>query len=611
MRQARDFAYDVSNLCVTDQLRSNVFRWSRATDGEIDRIRNEIERAYKLSLERATAGPRSATSTYSFSILPSNIVKHFYYNAPNRWKRLALSKYKDLNTNKLYMLYGWDSGEAAASSKISLKLSGSEADFIILLANSFGTKTIEEFGGRSDIALVEPSALLTYGGLPKTDPLLEEIQNTIQVLSENPGAQTWSPQPSRRLDPNVVQDVLGIFEHFMTVRDCGHLHLRRQGEDQGLRQKPSLEDQLSRAGSLLFGPSQFETRELLVRLQSRKEDLLRRISELSQSEWVVTVTKHNMKSEIVPTDLLFLCKSCAEGFTEAYQLPIEGVQFIFKGFVSRLAELLKASCELIDIYSLGVISDQGENIVVINHSPTQPPGNITMFHPKLVITLANFFFGRTVASEAMGYAEPWASGEFIRGQGWMQNSKKMEDPKALVFQSASTYSVRSLSYDCENDEFELMEIERIPSNINEFVKKISSINLTVKATEKQFKAAHEMLVEQFKLAGLSFGMQVQTEYPFGPDRLDIAWLDRSSTKVKVAIEVELGSNPMGELWKMVEIQPELAVLAVKGNQYEPTFARIGKSSILRERDQELMLLDVSERRYSLVTRNKLQKFEGN
>ncbi len=80
-------------------------------------------------------------------------------------------------------------------------------------------------------------------------------------------------------------------------------------------------------------------------------------------------------------------------------------------------------------------------------------------------------------------------------------------------------------------------------------------------------------------------------------------------EVEVAIEVELGSNPTGELWKLVELKPKLAVLAVKGKQYDQTLMRIAKSRILREQAQTLMVLDVSDRRSVVVRGNDIMKIQ--
>lgn|SRR2546427_11451924 len=97
----------------------------------------------------------------------------------------------------------------------------------------------------------------------------------------------------------------------------------------------------------------------------------------------------------------------------------------------------------------------------------------------------------------------------------------------------------------------------------------------------------------------------QSEYPVGPDRLEVAWIDRQTREIRVAIEVELGSNPTGELWKLIDLKSMLAVLAVKGKQHDQTLTRIAKSRILREQGHTLMLVDVSQRRFVLIRGNDI------
>ena len=49
-------------------------------------------------------------------------------------------------------------------------MAAAKADRFVLMSSSFATKSIDDYGATNNIALVEPKANLTYGGLTKEDP---------------------------------------------------------------------------------------------------------------------------------------------------------------------------------------------------------------------------------------------------------------------------------------------------------------------------------------------------------------------------------------------------------------------------------------------------------
>ncbi len=309
-------------------------------------------------------------------------------------------------------------------------------------------------------------------------------------------------------------------------------------------------------------------------------------------------------------EVRFLCKTCTQGFKGVYEFPedppFRGLQFAFKGFVARVAKELQAHHKFIEMFDVGVIPTTHGNLVLMMDPTSQPTANIAAFDPSLIVVACNFFWGRW-REQHPSLMGMWSGGS--ESGPWTDSRRTPDDVKVAVFKAVSNYLVPCLAYDCEPDACEHIEIKPAPANLETIMQGIASIELTVKPTEKAFKAAHDRLLEELKVMGLSFAYDTRVEYPLGPDRLDVAWVNRSTQTVEVAIEVELGSNPTGELWKLVELKPKLAVLAVKGKQYDQTLMRIAKSRILRDEAQTLMVLDVSERRAVVVRGNEIMKIQ--
>ena len=105
--------------------------------------------------------------------------------------------------------------------------------------------------------------------------------------------------------------------------------------------------------------------------------------------------------------------------------------------------------------------------------------------------------------------------------------------------------------------------------------------------------------------GLEFGFKPTLEYRVGSDRIDVAWLNGETGALEVAIEVEFAASVTGDLWKLCEAHPKLAVLIVKGGYYESALNHVARSKIIRKTRQRLMILDISNKDYIVVRGGRL------
>jgi hypothetical protein len=217
-----------------------------------------------------------------------------------------------------------------------------------------------------------------------------------------------------------------------------------------------------------------------------------------------------------------------------------------------------------------------------------------MFNPNLIICIYNFLSGKI--------AKPEHSLHYFYHH---QNLKGKEILTKIAKEIAGIYLLPVIAYDLETDEYIFVPIKVTPPKINDIVKKLISIDFTVKPTEKTYKAAHDRIIEICEEIGLEFGFNSVREYHFRNNRVDVAWLDKKTEKIVVAIEVELAPSIIADLWKLCEVQPELGVLIVKGKYYQTAIDYTLTSKIIEKFEQKLLVLDVSNKNYTLIEGSKL------
>ncbi len=629
LKMGKEHVYAVENLCSTPELSSKIIQWVRGSPEVISQFVDEIERVYKLCLDKVKTkteredGQEEPDQTFPSELLP--MLQDLPYQ---NWRSLPGDKFRDERTKKVYVVSGWDSkrvGPARVASKLGLSSKGIDA--WIFLAPQFSPKTIDQFGSREDVAMIDLSNKGISGGLPSDDQLLQELMKIIESYERSPdrvhhsSASKGPDKVDRLLAAAGARESARVFNNQFRLSDCGHLqtgfhgreHLGMYGREPFSWRRPStVEEKLERPYPDI-PYTEDDAQKILAEMEHQKDYLVGKLKETLTSDLVVPIVKRSMTGNLELNEVRFQCKTCDHDFKGVYEFPedppFRGLQFAFKAFVGRVAKELQATEDFSEMFGVGLIQTPQGNLVLMMDPTSQPTANIVAFDPGLVVVVCNFFWGRwrerrLLMGDLMGF---WSAKS--ESGPWRDSRRTPDDAKVAVFKAVSNYLVPSLAYDCETDAYEHMKIRSAPADLEKIVGRVASIELTVKPTEKAFKAAHDRLVEELKVMGLSFAYDTRSEYPVGPDRLDVAWVNRLTQEVEVAIEVELGSNPTGELWKLVELKPKLAVLAVKGKQYDQTLMRIAKSRILREQAQTLMVLDVSDRRSVVVRGNDIMKIQ--
>ena len=187
LEAAKDYVYTIENLCSNPEIRSKIIQWVRASPGIINQFVEEIERVYKLCLDRANS-PQPTESSEPGRIFPSEIVDGLHALPSRDWRILSTHKLRDEATNKVYYVIGWDGSSAVGPSRIASRigLPPKGIDAWIFLAHQFSPKSIEEFGSREDVAMISLSNKAISGGLPSGDHLLHELVNIIDTYEESP-----------------------------------------------------------------------------------------------------------------------------------------------------------------------------------------------------------------------------------------------------------------------------------------------------------------------------------------------------------------------------------------------------------------------------------------
>lgn len=651
VKASKEYVYDVANVCKTCEHKNRVFKWVRAEDDDIQAILKEIKRGYRLALNKCL-GPRLVQQIERRGMASVfAAMRSFERTLPRqRWsvdktRPFGASVIRDMESGKLYYIYGWDGLHAPSSSGVKRKLSlksvrGKEVDYKVLIARRFSRVAKELVKKARNVVLIdmgfleegERTDVTLHGGLDARDPLISlflpflesfrgaapGVERELEALRERYASgeisfEEYKAQrrriegitsfPEPRVDRFVVDGVVRAFKEYYRVTDCGHLHIAEREPrfaPSYAKEEVPFEERLKDVGlGLGLYPSKEEAKERLNELKGVYEELLAKIDKLHRSELVTTVVRKDVAGNLYRNEVRFLCKTCEESFINRLEMnpPCRGRNCVFKHFVVKLAEQMQCNSRYVDVYDFGILEGKNGNIIVSQGRLNQPPKNISMFDPKLILCVHKFFFNKLASRRH--YIE--------RGYPIERPVVRWEEMEIdnAAFVSAMDYLTSAVAYDCEDDRHAYVPVGSLKASTAKIVKKLASIEYTVKPTERAYRAAHDRIAEICKNTGLEFGFKPTSEYRLGPDRIDVAWLNGDTGALEVAIEVELSASVTGDLWKLCEARPKLAVLIVKGGYYKSALDHAARSEIIKKTGQRLMVLDISEKAYVVVKGGRL------
>lgn len=399
--------------------------------------------------------------------------------------------------------------------------------------------------------------------------------------------------------------VIRTFNEHFYFTDCGHIHTGKMERPYLIgypeQRYVSFEDRLKRVG-LGLGES-LSKREADKKLKEDCEKLLAKIDELYQNELVTVIVKKDIDDNLCKNVIHFSCGSCEGSFADKYEIPdlapCEGIKCPFKSFVTKLAEQLKYDSKFINVYGFGVLQSKEWNIIVSRGEICeQPSENLARFSPDLILITPNFF-----SNKHLPIQERWVRPGMI-------GPARPIDVNVIGFESAMNFLIPTLVYDCESETYIHTPIEKTPPSIEKIAQKLASMEFAIKPSEKAYRAAHDRIVEITRDMGLGFGFKPKVEFPLAAGNIDIGWLDRTTGALEVAIEVELSASILGDLWKLCEARPKLAVLIVKGGYYQTALKHVIKSELIKKMKQRLMVLDASSKEFTIVEGEKLLVTSG-
>lgn len=257
----------------------------------------------------------------------------------------------------------------------------------------------------------------------------------------------------------------------------------------------------------------------------------------------------------------------------------------------------------VDLYNFYVLEGVRDNIIISKGMLSQPTKNVLMFNPKMILCILNFHSKNIISERYIGIDDLFrpAIGRRISSAVDMQ-------VKDTSFSLATCYRVTTLAYDCASGEYSYVPVaKRLNKSINKIIEKLASIDYSIKPTEKSYRAPHDQVVDICKRMGVELGFKAIAEYSVGSEYIDVVWLDSDAKPPHVAIEVEFGASVTGDLWKLCEVCPKLAVLIVKGGYYKNALSKIARSEIIRKTKQTLMILDISEKNFIVIKGEKILK----
>lgn len=564
LKASRDFVYDLSNICTTEEYKKNVFKWVIATDQDISKVIGEIRRAHKLAVERCQQRYASADRP---SVPLQDVVQHLKQELDTDRDFTAVadaqSVVEDLKSRKVYYLWCWDSDRPISKAQVESRLSitmvkKKHVDHRVLIARRFSSGAISLGKGAHGDLLIDLgyrgedkwTDISLHGDLTEQDRLVSRLITLLTAFRENPEKFRIRAEPGAvsNIDPYVVDEVLRTFTEYIKITDCGHLHISERKETYPRPAQFPYEERLRRAGALgLYTPTSEEAKKKMDELMEAREKFESKINELHKSELVFSTVKKDVDGNIAPNEIQFLCRGCMENFVDRYEIPEErpheGSRFVFKNFCNKLADELGCESEYVDIYDFGILKETTGNLLVCRGTLKQPPANIALFNPRMIIAAVNFFADRMTIPdhERFHYNSP---------------ALKPESIGLVAFNTASSLVLPTLAYDCSTDEHAYVPVGVVEPSDEQVIETLAAIDYLVSPTEKAYKAAHNRIIEICRDLGLQLGFRSETEYRFGSDRIDVAWLNPPNESLEVAIEVELGSSVTDELWKLCEAKQD-------------------------------------------------------
>jgi hypothetical protein len=403
--------------------------------------------------------------------------------------------------------------------------------------------------------------------------------------------------------------VIRTFNEYFRITDCGHIRVRRDFDYE--RRSLPFEDRLKAAVSAPLPPSiSLTERDANQQLKEACEKLLTKIDELCKLELITPAVKRDADGNLRNNEICFLCEGCTSSYLNKYEMlpPCRGFECLFKSFTNKLAEQLKSDFQFVDVYNFGILRHQVKVIISTEELFRQPPANLARFDPKLILVVLNFFRDRYL---------PHAQSTTYRYVGvlpriqpsvltrTMEPSATINELNLRAFEFAMKFMISTLIYDSETGNHVYIPVGKIPPPMEKIVQRLASIEVGVKPTEKVVKAFHDQIVDICQKIGFELGFKSEKEHKVGTDRIDVGWLDKTTGELEVGIEVELGASILGDLWKLSEARPKLAVLMVKGGYYQNALGHATRSEIIRKLKQKLMVLDISSKDYVIVNGKKL------
>ena len=610
IKSSKEQVYKLENTCKNCPNRFYVHKWVKATKTDIENIKRGIKNAYELSIKKCTHG-RYQMKTQILSIFTA--LRAFEKQLPDkRWivydsTPHGPSLIENKESGKVYYLFAWESSRQVSGPQIYKTLAlkafkGKSIDYKILIArNKFSSSAIKLGQKYENITFIELGMndeeenkfkLALSGCLDASDPLISRFISFLSSYEERPEDRAITISSS--LDPFLIGEVLRAFKEHFHLRDCGHLHISKKAEQYPIFPRdvaePTFEERLKRVGMIY---SQEDAMEKLNELKKVYNELQMKIDQFYQSDLVFTLVKKDIDGNLRKNEVLFLCKSCGPSFVDKYEFSpqCEGLECVFKKFVELLGKHLGSEAEFIDVYDIGILKLPKGNIIISRGRIHQPAENLALFNPILIVSICNFFSDNYIM-EGLHYR--WYPVES------RLTPEEHADVNSVALETAINYLIPVLAFDCSADQSVFVPIRVAPSDLVNIVKRLTSIEFSVKPSERAYKAAHDRIMELCRDIGLEFGFIPEMEYRIGNERIDVAWIDRKTGILKVAIEVELSGSILGDLWKICEANPDIGILIVKGRYFKTAAEHVMKSNIIKKMNQTIMILDISEKNYVII-----------
>ena len=616
LRASREYVYDIANICRRCEHKARVFKWVRAEEGDIREISNEIEKGYKLALKKCL-GSRLAEHVERGIASIFSVIRSFESTLlPQRWlvytsRSLGAALIRDLESGKLYYVNGWDSSRPVSSSMVMRKLllksvRGKQINYKVLIARRF-SKSAKEFVKKfPDSVLIdlgflgeeERAEITLHGNLDAKDPLMSSL---VPFLKSSLGPDGFRIEgttgfPKIQVPRFVASGAVRTFKEYYRVTDCGHLHIaiKKPRPAFYIRREAPFEGLLERAGSQPWPEPEEGAEEVLSELKRTYEELLATIERLCGSELVTAVVKKDVDGNLCKSEVRFLCKACENSFIDRVEMhyPCRGDDCLFEHFLTKLGEKLGCSSRYVDAYGLGVLEGRDGNIIVSRGRLSQPRENVSIFNPKWIVCIVNFFSNKLESGVSLRWSASLPSRPAV--------TREETELEGVALGCAAEFVTSTLAYDCDTGRYAYVPIGTAERSVAKIVERLASIDYTVEPRERAYKAPHDRIVEICRNMGLEFGLRPVTEYRINSDRIDVAWLNKDTEALEVAIEVELSASIVSDLWKLCEAHPNLAVLIVKGGSYDSALGHVSRSEIIKKIGLRLMILDISSKAYLLV-----------